>query len=125
MTGGSPFFDHRIKADNTCDGSSRAHLYLQRRGDGGTAAYEHYRWFSQPLSIELKPGPFALTVPLTGDNWISVLGRSGAIVPAEFDATGADLARVGLTFGGGCFAGHGVRVTGGSARFVLHSMAAH
>jgi len=32
---------------------------------------------------------------------------------------------VGITFGGGCFFGHGVNVEGGSARFVLNSFAIH
>jgi hypothetical protein len=30
-----------------------------------------------------------------------------------------DLQAIGMTFGGGCFAGHGLFVTGGTATFIL------
>jgi hypothetical protein len=39
-------------------------------------------------------------------------------VPNEFNTAISQLANVGFTFGG-TFAGHGVYVTGGNARFIL------
>ena len=47
-----------------------------------------------------------------------MFGKSGAEVPKEFSAAIPNLENVGFTFGG-TFAGHGVFVTGGNARFVL------
>jgi hypothetical protein len=35
----------------------------------------------------------------------------------------ANLGNVGFSFGGGCFYGHGVRVSGGGARFGITSYA--
>jgi hypothetical protein len=48
-----------------------------------------------------------------------VFGKSGEANPAAFAAAMADLGNVGLTFGGGCFFGHGVRIMNGSATFTL------
>jgi len=39
--------------------------------------------------------------------------------PSEFNTGLQNLSDVGITFGGGCFFGHGVHVTGGKARFEL------
>jgi hypothetical protein len=47
-----------------------------------------------------------------------VFGQRGAEVPNEFNAAILNLGNVGFTFGG-TFAGHGVYVTGGNARFIL------
>jgi hypothetical protein len=68
--------------------------------------------------VELREGEFTLTVSLSPDQWTSVFGQKGAEVPNEFNAAIPNLGNVGFTFGG-TFAGHGVLVTGGNARFVL------
>ena len=47
-----------------------------------------------------------------------MFGQRGAEVLNEFNAAISQLANVGFTFGG-TFAGHGVYVTGGNARFIL------
>lgn len=46
-----------------------------------------------------------------------VLGQLGVNRVPGFNATKTDCANVGMTFGGGCFFGHGVRIDSGSARF--------
>ena len=48
----------------------------------------------------------------------SVFGRKGSEARGEFRTTLSNLGSVGFTFGG-MFAGHGVYLTGGNARFVL------
>ena len=68
--------------------------------------------------LNLREGEFTLTVSLSPDQWTSVFGQRGAEVPNEFNAAIPDLGNVGFTFGG-TFAGHGVYVTGGNARFIL------
>jgi len=51
-------------------------------------------------------------------------GKSGdddATALAGFQDALGNLGRVGMTFGGGCFFGHGVNVSGETARFALIS----
>jgi hypothetical protein len=97
--------------------TARVRLFLQQSGDTLTAQEPYKRWWSLPY-VELSDGEFTLSVPLSPDQWTSVFGQSGAEVPNEFNAAISKLKNVGFTFGG-TFAGHGVFVTGGNARFVL------
>ena len=119
LTTGNPVFEFRTAADNTCPAPlGNVSLYMQRKGDdiSGTGAYEYYRFWSRPLLSELKSGTATLTVPLKPDQWITVYGK-------QYDLSGAlpNLQAIGMTFGGGCFAGHGVYVTGGTAKFNMKS----
>jgi hypothetical protein len=126
-------FNARFEASNTCPGGPTVRLLLARRGrltDALGATLPYTRWYSAPIA--LTPGPHALAVPLTGDAWTDVFGHRGdAATPppgqsgAPADGFRAALAapRVGLVFGGGCFAGHGVGVLGGEATFTLTSYA--
>jgi hypothetical protein len=97
--------------------TARVRLFLQQQGDTLTAQEPYKRWWSVAY-VELREGEFTLTASLSPDHWISVFGQGGAEVPNEFNAAIPKLANVGFTFGG-TFAGHGVFVTGGNARFVL------
>jgi hypothetical protein len=120
-TTGTPFFDWRTNPNNTCDNPASVRLYLQRRGDDMTAAKEFFRWWSNPVGYTLAPGAAELVAPLNPAQWSSVLGKRGtdsAAATQGFEAALADLGNVGMTFGGGCFFGHGVFVTGGTARFI-------
>lgn len=115
---GSPVFEYRT-ADNSCDSpKANVSLYFQRKGDNlsGEGDYANYRFWSRPLLSELKAGPGTLVVPLMADQWINVWGQHTAITTAL-----ANLQAIGMTFGGGCFAGHGVFVTGGTAKFTAKS----
>ena len=118
---GSPFFDWRTAPNNICDNPASVRLYLQRRGDDMSAAKEFFRWWSNPVAYTLAPGAGELVVPLDPAQWSSVLGKKGtdsAAARLGFEAALADLGNVGMTFGGGCYYGHGVFVTGGTARFI-------
>ena len=57
-----------------------------------------------------------MTIPLVASEWSSVFPRENDAVP--FAEAKADVQVVGMTFGG-CFAGHGVYVPQGSARFIV------
>jgi hypothetical protein len=92
-------------------------LFLQQRGDTLTAQEPYKRWWSVPY-VELHEGESTLSVAVSPDQWTSVFGQGGAEVPNEFSTAISKLGNVGFTFGG-TFAGHGVFVTGGSARFGL------
>ena len=80
------------------------------------------RWWSNPIAFELSAGSATITVPLAPDQWSSVNGKVGnadAGALAGFQSALKAVSSLGLTFGGGCFFGHGVDVSGGTARFVL------
>jgi hypothetical protein len=97
--------------------SSIANAILEQPGDTLTAQEPYKRWWSVTY-VELHEGEFTLTASLSPDQWTSVFGQGGAEVPNEFNAAISQVANVGFTFGG-AFAGHGVYVTGGNARFIL------
>jgi len=125
---GSPIFNYLINRNNTCGLGSpgTVRLYFQQGGDNfsGIGSYEFYRWFSTP--VPLRAGPNTLSAVLDGANWISVYGKRGndTYAAAGFAAAVAKVAQIGMVFGGGCFAGHGVNVQGsGTARFTVHGYA--
>ena len=95
---------------------------IQEQGDTLSTTQEYYRWWSNPVSYTLADGTITLTTPLTPDQWSSVLGKFGntdATSLAGFQNALANVGNVGMTFGGGCFFGHGVNVAGGTAQFKL------
>jgi len=101
--------------------TARVRLFLQQRVDTLTAQEPYKRWWSVTY-VELHEGEFTLTASLSPDQWTSVFGQRGTEVPSEFNTAIAQLANIGFTFGG-TFAGHGVYVTGGGARFILKQYA--
>lgn len=115
---GTPHFEYRTKADNICDFPAHARFYMQQRGDDLTASKQFYRWWAQ-TGIKLQFGPFEQQIPFDLVRWSSVLGVKGDAAPDGFNAATNDLQVVGLTFGGGCFYGHGVYVIGGTATFIV------
>jgi len=117
-------FDFHTAPDNTCDAPPSVRLFFQRKGDDMTASEnntEYYRWWSVPAHYVLYDGAAILKGDLTRpQDWTSVLGKRGDASPAAtalFKAAINDLANVGVTFGGGCFYGHGVFVRQGYAKF--------
>jgi len=123
-TTGTPVFNYQLNWDNTCDYPAHVRFYLQRKGDdlSGQGEYEFYRWFSNEVAYELAAGSASLTASLTPDQWTSVFGKKGdydSTAKAGFVQALQNLANVGFVFGGGCFYGHGVNVSGGTARFTL------
>ena len=120
-TTGDPIFNYALNPNNTCINPAAVRLFIQRRDDTLKASHEFYRWWSKSAS-KLTAGTMTLTVPLTPDHWFSVFGKSGdkdEVTAAEFRAALQNVGNIGMTFGGGCFAGHGVNITGGTARFTL------
>lgn len=57
-----------------------------------------------------------LTVPFTSGQWSNVDGKFDA---QAFSAALKNVGWVGMTFGGQYFAGHGVALSGGSAKYIL------
>jgi hypothetical protein len=122
---GRPYFNFALEETNTCEKPATARVMLQRVDD--TLTEEFFRWWSNPIAFQLdRLDTETLTVPLTADRWSDVFGRFGnddAETRAGFRNALEKLGRVGLTFGGGCFFGHGVNVVDGRARFVLREFA--
>jgi hypothetical protein len=114
--------DGRLVESDPCEGSQAAvRLFFQRRGDDLSAAKEFHRWWSMEtflLNTDTKAG---LTIALDPSLWLSVFGKAGhssTEVTTAFQAAAADVQNVGVTFGG-CYAGHGVYVVDGPARFIM------
>jgi hypothetical protein len=106
-------FNYQTNPDNTCTTPATAHLLIERKGDDLTQDY--YRWWSSPLKVPLQAGQFSVTLPLTPDQWSSVLGETGnssAAAAQGFIQALANAGEIGMTFGGGCFFGHGVSASG-------------
>lgn len=95
----------------------RPFVFSHRNDWGG----EFSRWWSNPERMLLTAGTVSLAIPLTADRWSSVFGKRGTDAPADFAAALADVSSLGVTFGTDCAFGHGVYVSGGSARWTLTS----
>jgi len=113
---------------NTCPNPAHVRLFLWGTQN---AKGEFARWWSHAGAQELQPGVSTFTPTIAADlndlaDWSSVFGRfadDSAAATQGFERAKAS-GRVGLTFGGGCFFGHGVGTTGGIAEFVLTNLEA-
>ncbi len=88
--------------------------------DNGNGNFD--RWWSNPRAYALAAGSTTISVALQPENWSSVDGKFGnadAQTRFGFDRALLNVTRLGLTFGGGCSFGHGIRVSGGTAKFTL------
>jgi hypothetical protein len=114
--------DGRLIESDPCEGSqAAARLFFQRRGDDLSAAKEFHRWWSIETFLLNGDTKAGLTVALDPALWSSVFGKAGnssAAVITAFQAAASDVQNVGVTFGG-CYAGHGVYVVDGPARFIM------
>ena len=92
-------------------------LFFEQRNDNLTDP--NGRWWAGASIYDLgsQDGQtLTFTVPFTSDLWGNVDGQFDA---QAFDAALKDVGWVGMTFGGQRFAGHGVAVSSGSAKYVL------
>lgn len=112
---------------NTCGGDAYARVLIDERGDNysGIGKYQYYRWWSNPIAYDLTTGGLVtVTTALTPDQWSSVQGQFGNAnthATNGFNKALANVGLLGITFGGGCFFGHGVDVLNGTATFALIS----
>lgn len=130
-TTGTPFFDWRTEPWNTCNAPPTARPYFERVDPGQGVTPEFRRWWSNPAAIELRndgtaAGTFSLFVPFDPAVWSSVNGRFGTDSPeatAGFRDTLTNLGAIGFSFGGGCFFGHGIFLSGGTATLEIRQFA--
>lgn len=92
--------------------------FVQRTGDQLSGNTPDNRYWASSMRGSLDPGEHVITVPLLIPMWTNVMGQRN---DAGFKQTLNNCANVGVTFGGASFFGHGVWVSGGSARFTLLS----
>ena len=91
---------------NGCPVPASVHLMLMN-----DMASEFGRWWSAQGAVLTSNGNLVtLTVPWTPDKWSSVFGKTGTQAPSDFNKFSP--AFVGMTFGGGCYFGHGVWANG-------------
>jgi hypothetical protein len=103
---------------NGCNAPAQVRLMIERSDDD--MINEFGRWWAYPTTPRTFPlaiGTATITVPMTPDNWSSVYGKKGTQAPAQFSDAIKHIGSVGMTFGGGCYAGHGVWIKSGHARF--------
>ena len=124
-TSGAPVFVYNLQPYNNCVYPAHVRFLLQEKGDdlSGTNRKQYFRWFSNSVAYQVASGSANLNAPLTDfSQWTSVFGEkanASAAATAGFKQAIENLGNVGFSFGGGCFYGHGVRVSGGDARFVV------
>lgn len=128
----SPVFNFMSAPFNTCGGSPPAiRLYFQSGQLWNAAGYN--RWWSNSrvgdpsVKYILGPGTATLTVPLTPDHWSETFGNFGdssATATNGFNSTVARPTYWGATMGGGCFFGHGVNISNGTARLAMTNYSA-
>ncbi len=118
------WFNYQTEPFNTCVSPATARPYFEVANPGGRhlkrgESTDNFRWWSADVAILLTDGTATVTVPLVPDAWSNVNGQRGSLNPAGFSWALGQVGALGLTFGGGCFFGHGVQVVDGSAQFAL------
>lgn len=119
---GNPVIHYNLEPGN--NGTTPANMRFMvevvndNLGDGG-------RWWSNPVTVNFVPGWFQIEVQIAARNWSGVYGEFANSSPAARAAwlnTLAHPGRLGFTFGGGSFFGHGVNVSGGNVDINLTSL---
>ena len=95
------------------------HLFFEQKNDD--LANPNERWWADASADIYNFGSqdgqtLTYTVPLTSDQWGNVNGQFNA---EAFSAALKNIGWVGITFGGQFFAGHGVAISSGSAKYIL------
>ncbi len=121
--GTSVSFDWETEAGNTCFGVPATTRFYIQDTQVGQGQVNNYRWWANPTSYVLQDsgGTVTLSVPLTSDQWSNTFGTFGTGNLKAFNGTISNADRIGLVYGGGCFFGHGVSVSQGTATFELQS----
>lgn len=92
-------------------------LFFEQQNDN--LASPNGRWWYNQIIYNLGSQDnqtLTVTVPFAADQWTNVNGDQN---PQAFAAALANIGWVGMTFGGQYFAGHGVAISSGSAKFIL------
>ncbi len=123
---GTPTFNYffpQFDPGNLCVTPAHVRFYFNQQGYKAPPYPATYQWWSVPVAAELtNNSTVSLSVPLTPDQWMSAYGKFGNLDTATYSDWTNSLQNpdsIGLSFGGGCYLGHGVSTLNGSARFIL------
>ncbi len=117
----SVVFRYDSESFNTCISPATLRPWFQGRLPSGG----DNRWWNV-AAILLAPGPFSLSISMDPSQWSNSTGQfanQDATTLANFNAARVTVTDIGATHGGGCFAGHGVAVDGGTATVTITSYA--
>jgi hypothetical protein len=117
----SPVYDYRTAANNTCTTPASVRLLLEHSGDAALTNPVYRWWSTTDHQLQTAGTSLSLTIPLTADQWTDVDGQAGTANTAAFADTLANIGDIGMTFGGGCFYGHGVYLDSGNAAFFVRN----
>ncbi len=104
---GNPTFGYATQAENVCVSPATARFFIEQRVNGSDPNL--HRWYSNPASVVLSGGTWAISAPVDPSQWSSLYGDFGNSSPAAYKGFLSTLKnpdRVGIVFGGGCFFGH-------------------
>jgi hypothetical protein len=118
ITGTNPVWSYYTETGNTAGAPAELTLMIEHTGDDALVN-PVYRWDSN-IRTPIAPGHYHITVPLNFANWAAVAGTAPG-TQAQFQDVLNNLYAVGMVFGGGDSAGHGLYLTSGSATFTLNS----
>jgi len=116
-TGGLPQFIGAPEAGNTCTAPATMRPFIFANNNDWSGAFS--RWWAASDFVTLAPGSYTLDIPLSPERWTSVNGIAGSAAPTQFASALQNVSSLGVSFGAGCFYGHGVYVDSGTARWVL------
>ena len=103
--------------DPTDHPPATVHLFFEQKNDD--LRNLNGRWWATWSQYNLGAPDnttIRFVIPLTPDQWSNVHGQRN---PASFYAALANVGWIGMTFGGQSFFGHGVALSGGTAKYVL------
>ena len=116
-TGGTPEFQYTTNA--ACSPASVRAMIWSNDNDYS----DGYRWWSNPIAYTLDAGYVTWNIPIDPAWWSGVFGQranSSNQALHQWARAISDVSSLAVTFGG-CFFGHGVFVTGGTARFTIQN----
>ena len=118
VTTGNPVFQYYVEPGNPRSNiASGAFRFLIWSGNQNPN--DGYRWWGATELVGLSAGRKTMSIPLDPVNWSGVMGLRGNVDIANWNNAIRNVSSIGLTFGGNYFFGHGVYVTGGTARFTI------
>lgn len=106
-----------VVVDPTDHPPATVRLFIEQQNDD--LSNPNGRWWADASIYNLGSQDnqtITFNVPLTSDQWTNVDGQQD---PQAFSAALENIGWVGMTFGGQFFAGHGVSLAGGSAKYIL------
>lgn len=106
-----------VVTDTTDHLPATCRLLIEQQNDN--LSNPNGRWWAQASMYDLGSQDnqiLTISVPLTSDQWTNVEGQYDA---QAFSQALENIGWVGVTFGGQYFAGHGVSVSSGSAKYIL------